>query len=93
MHPLPHDKESGPFGSCKRHIIVITSPMNESTISTTCQHCPRESYVTKLISRNRIRTYRVLLRAGATGAAAPVNFGLRVHAPVNFSAGCSRSLI
>ena len=27
---------------------------------------------------------RALLRRGATGAAAPVNFGQQVHAPVNF---------
>ena len=27
---------------------------------------------------------RALVRAGATGAAAPINFWQRVHAPVNF---------
>ena len=29
---------------------------------------------------------RALVSAGATGAAAPINFGQRVHAPVNFQA-------
>ena len=32
--------------------------------------------------------HRALVRTGAMGATAPVNFELRVHAPVNFSAGC-----
>ena len=30
------------------------------------------------------RGYRVLIRAGATNAAAPVNFWQRVHAPINY---------
>ena len=29
---------------------------------------------------------RALVRTGATGAAAPINFGQRVHAPFNFHA-------
>ena len=32
---------------------------------------------------------RALVSAGATGAAAPVNFGQWVHAPVNFGADTS----
>ena len=32
------------------------------------------------------KKYRVLISTGATGAAAPVNFGHRIHAPVNFRA-------
>ena len=30
--------------------------------------------------------FRVLVSTGATGAAAPVSFGQRVHAPINFQA-------
>ena len=30
------------------------------------------------------RNFRALVRTGAAGATAPVNFELRVHAPVNF---------
>ena len=33
---------------------------------------------------NKILPCRVLVRTGATGAAAPVNFGQRVHAPIDF---------
>ena len=43
------------------------------------------AYVSSSTRRKKIRD---LVRTGATGAAAPVNFGQRVHAPVDFQTLC-----
>ena len=46
------------------------------------------SELIKSLIDNKHCLTRALLRASATGAAVPVNFGLWVHASVNFSGGC-----